>query len=321
MRLRVTNSSRPRQGPGPAERAPFVAGSEELIVCADGYQLAARSFSPSPELDHGTIVVIAPATGAKASYYWRYGAYLASAGFRAVVADYRGIGRSAPQGSPRALRDLPVRWHHWGTLDLDAVIGWAQQRAGTGGRLVVVGHSFGGLAACLAPRAAAVSRLLMVGSQHAHWPDYAPNQRLRMLWRWHVVMPALTAVLGYFPGRRLGWLEDLPRGVAFDWAHGHRDFGRTIGQADRDVLERCARLTFDLLAVAAADDPFATQAAMDRTLSYLPAAKKQRCLIDPAAVGTDQIGHLGLFHDRFRDTLWPLSAQWLRGRSPICPAT
>jgi hypothetical protein len=48
----------------------------------------------------------------------------------------------------------------------------------------------------------------------------------------------------------------------------------------------------------------------------LPAAKKERCLIDPAAVGVDRIGHLGLFHDRFRDTLWPLSGQWLRGRSP-----
>jgi predicted alpha/beta hydrolase len=301
-------------------RAITVAGSDELIVCADGYRLAARSFDPAPELDDGTTVVIAPATGAKASYYWRYGAYLASAGFRAVVADYRGVGGSAPRGSPRALRDLPVRWHHWGTLDLDAVIGWAQQRTAGEGRLVVVGHSFGGLAACLAPRAAAVSRLLMVGSQHAHWPDYARDQRLRMLWRWHVVMPAVAALVGYFPGRRLGWLEDIPRGVALDWARGHRDLGRTIGRADRDVLARCARLSLEVLAVAATDDPFATRAAMDRALSYLPAARKQCCLIDPAAVGADRIGHLGPFHDRFRDTLWPLSAQWLRGGSASCPA-
>lgn len=302
------------------QRTVTVAGSDELIVCADGYRLSARSFAPAPEMDDGMIAVIAPATGAKASYYWRYGAYLASARFRAVVADYRGAGRSAPPGSPRALRHLPVRWHHWGTLDLDAVIGWALRQAGAEGRLVVVGHSFGGLAACLAPAAGAVSRLLMVGSQHAHWPDYAPDQRLRMLWRWHLVMPAMATVVGYFPGQRLGWLEDLPRGVALDWARGHRDLGRTIGRADRNVLERSARLAFDVLAVAATDDPFATQVAMDRALSYLPAANKERCLIDPAAVGVDRIGHLGLFHDQFRDTLWPLSAQWLRGHSPTCPA-
>jgi predicted alpha/beta hydrolase len=89
----------------------------------------------------------------------------------------------------------------------------------------------------------------------------------------------------------------------------------TIGRADREAIGRCARLSFDVLAVAAADDPFATKAAMDRALSYLPAARTERCLIDPAALGVDRIGHLGLFHDRFRDTLWPLSARWLRGAS------
>ncbi len=33
-------------------------------------------------------------------------------------------------------------------------------------------------------------------------------------------MPVLAAGLGYFPGRRLGCLENIPRGVALDWARG-----------------------------------------------------------------------------------------------------
>ncbi len=293
-----------------AEVAPL--GIDVEIPCRDGYRLTARHFAPSPHLDCGTTAIIAPATGAKASYYWRYAAYLASVGIHAVVADYRGVGRSAPPGSPAALRDLDVRWHHWGTLDLDAVIGWAQQNKSLDERIVVVGHSFGGLAACLAPRASVISRLLMVGAQHAHWPDYARKRRLQMVWRWHLAMPAITAAYGYFPGHRLGWLEDLPRGVAFDWAKGYRDFARTIGPRDRDVLARCAELTFEVLAVAPTDDEFATVTAVRRALAYLPATRARSCFIDPATVGTHRIGHLGLFHDRFRDSLWPRSAEWLR---------
>jgi predicted alpha/beta hydrolase len=163
----------------------------------------------------------------------------------------------------------------------------------------------------MSSRATSMARLLMVGAQHAHWPDYASRHRLGMVWRWHLVMPAVTALQGYFPGRRLGWVEDLPRGVAFDWARGARDFTRTIGDADPGALARAATLTLDVLAVAAADDPFATPRATARTLSYLPRARVEQRVIDPAAAGTGPIGHLGLFHDRFRDTLWPRSAAWL----------
>jgi hypothetical protein len=31
-------------------------------------------------------------------------------------------------------------------------------------------------------------------------------------------MPLLTRVFGYFPGKRLGWLEDTPAGVVHDWS-------------------------------------------------------------------------------------------------------
>lgn len=279
------------------------------VVCADGYQLTARVFQPEPSRDNRRTAIITAATGARASYYWRYAAFLASQGFRAVVADYRGIGRSAPEGG---LRGMAARWHEWGTLDADALIGWALAD-GPDRELVAVGHSFGGLAVCLAPRAHAVSRLLTVGAQHAHWPDYARRARAGMVWRWHLVMPVLSVLLGYFPGRRLGWMEDVPRGVALDWARGRKDFARTIGSGGKEVSARMAQLDLNVRAVAATDDPFATEAATERLLSYLPLVTVERYPITPADVGVDEIGHLGLFHDRFRDTLWPKSVVWLRG--------
>lgn len=172
---------------------------------------------------------------------------------------------------------------------MDAVIGWLRQLSDAPDRLVIVGHSFGGIAAFLAPQALFADRLLLVGAQHAHWPDYAAAARPRMLWRWHLIMPILTAARGYFPGRRLGWLEDLPAGVAMDWERGRADLPRTIGAADPAILFHASQLTASVLAVAAMDDPFATDTATSRTLAYLPGANVQRCVIDPADEGVEPL--------------------------------
>lgn len=288
------------------------AGTDVEIACAGEGTVHAQVFEPAGR-PVGT-VIIAPATGVRASYYGRYGAFLAENGLRAITFDYRGVGRSSPTRSAD-LRRVRVRWHEWGTQDLDAVIRWATRRHDAPQRLAVVGHSFGGVAAFLAPSAHVVDRMLLVGAQHAHWRDYAPGQRWTMLWRWHVVMPVATGICGYFPGKSLGWLENLPRGVAFDWARGRARFAQTIGHGEA-VLARAARLTCPVLAVTTTDDPFATRRATDRTLAYLPGVRARRCVIDPREVGVEHIGHVGLFHDRFRDSLWPASLRWLTGHDP-----
>ena len=42
--------------------------------------------------------------------------------------------------------------------------------------------------------------------------------------RWHPVMPLITSVCGYFPGQRLGRLEDTPKDVVWDWVRSTRGF-------------------------------------------------------------------------------------------------
>lgn len=76
----------------------------------------------------------------------------------------------------------------------------------------VVAHSIGGVLVGLAPSNHLIDRVFTMGAQFAHWRDYASHKRLGMLIKWHAVMPAFTAILGYFPGGMLGWMEDTPRG-------------------------------------------------------------------------------------------------------------
>lgn len=272
--------------------------------CADGVLLAGHLWQGGGSRG---LVIVNAATGVLARYYHRYAAFLASSGFDAITYDYRGIGGSRP---PR-LKRCRYRWRDWGTQDFAAVLDAAEERA-SGRPVMVVGHSIGGFLPGLAPRLDRCSAILTVGAQYAYWRDYAPPARLRHIVKWHVAMPALTAMLDYFPGRRLGWLEDLPSGVAYEWAFRCARVERSFPVDERaDVLRRLAAYRGPLLAVTASDDPYGTPAAIERTLAYYTGASKARLILSPDDLGVERIGHFDLFHSRHRDGFWRATAGWL----------
>ncbi|WP_231848914.1 alpha/beta hydrolase family protein [Paramagnetospirillum magneticum] len=285
------------------------------LLCRDGYELLGHFWRPEGAVDAGT-VIINPATGVLARYYHRYARFLAEQGFAVLTYDYRGIGLSRPG----RIQGAGIRWRDWGELDFDAAIAWAQRRR-PDGMLAVVGHSIGGFLPGFAPGAARIDRLLTVGAQYAYWRDYAADRRLRLMLKWHVAMPVLTALLGYFPGRRLGWLEDLPAGVAHEWSFRREKMEVSYPQHERPlILDRFAAVRAQILAVGMADDEFGTPRAILRGLSYYRNSERQRVSLAPADLGFADVGHFGLFHARHRDGFWRQSCAWLRdGLSPWPP--
>lgn len=277
------------------------------IPCADGVMLGGHFRKAAGGQNHGAVIVN-PATGVLARYYSRYAAFLATHGFDVWTYDYRGIGESRPAD----LRGCGYRWRDWGELDFDAVLRMAKARAGKT-PLLVVGHSIGGFLPGLAESAPAIDRMLTVGAQYAYWPDYAPNRRVGLFLKWHVAMPLLTALWGYFPGKRLGWLEDLPAGVANEWSfrRSRMELGhpRTKRQ---DVLGRLAAVAAPILAVTVSDDEFATPRAVRRALDYYRGAPRSEAMLTPSDLGLDAIGHFGLFHDRHASGFWLDTLAWLR---------
>jgi predicted alpha/beta hydrolase len=278
------------------------------ITCRDGVALGAHLWTASGRHPaHGTVIVN-PATGVLARYYHPYARFLAAHGFDVLTYDYRGIGLSRPA----RLRGCGYRWRDWGELDFDAVLRFARERA-PDAPLLVVGHSIGGYLPGLSENAPAIRRMLTVGAQYAWWRDYHPRSRARLFLKWHVAMPALTALVGYFPGRRLGWLEDLPAGVANEWSFRRARMELTHPIEERDeVLRRFAAVTAPILAVVVADDDLGTPAAIRRTLGYYRGAAKTEVLIEPRDLGYDSIGHFSLFHARHAAHFWPETLLWLR---------
>ncbi len=38
-----------------------------------------------------------------------------------------------------------------------------------------------------------------------------------MWFNWHLFIPPITKLLGYFPGQKLAAMENLPAGVSLEW--------------------------------------------------------------------------------------------------------
>ncbi|MBB5372452.1 alpha/beta hydrolase family protein [Acidocella aromatica] len=259
--------------------------------------------------DRAGIAVINPATGVLARYYHRYAAYLAANGFDVLTYDYRGIGASRPE----SLRGCRYRWQDWGTQDFDAALRYAAAEA-PGARLLVVGHSIGGYLPGLSPHARQITRLLTVGGQYGYWRDYDRAKRAGLFFKWNIAMPALTALYGYFPGKRLGWLEDLPAGVVSEWSFRRARMELAHRPEERaEILARFAAVTAPILAVTLTDDEFATPRAIARTLRYYRNAAREAVRLRPDDLGHENIGHFGLFHARHAADFWPATLAWLSG--------
>ncbi|MGC5700061.1 alpha/beta fold hydrolase [Pseudomonas sp. NFXW11] len=287
--------------------APGEAFSEPA---ADGFTLGGFSWSHARPDPTRAVVIINAATSVRCRYYARFAEYLFANGFDVMTYDYRGIGESRPA----SLKGFKASWSDWGALDFEAMLQRAQ-REFPGQPVDVVGHSFGGCALGLGASAGVIRRAATMGAQFAYWRDYSREQRWRMLGKWHLAMPLLTRLYGYFPGKRLGWMEDTPAGVVNDWSLPHPRFeGRPSGRrlAANRQGQPFARVSAQILAISLSDDPFGTVPAIERLLGYFSHSTPTHLRISPQDIGETEVGHFAFFHSRFQSRLWPIILGWLQ---------
>ena len=118
-----------------------------------------------------------------------------------------------------------------------------------------------------------------------------------------MVVPRAARVHGYFPGRNLGLLGDMPETVARDIARACRSRGAFLPQ-DQDWGGT-------LFATAFSDDDIAPPAAVADLHGGFPRAALHLGQFTPAAIGMTQVGHYGAFLPSARE-YWVKVAEWLR---------
>ena len=275
------------------------------IRALDGYELGAVLYALRSGAEPQRAAVLHGGAGIPAQRYLHFARFLARSGVPVLTYDYRGIGLSRPgalQGFQSVIED-------WAEYDCSAAIGWLRERFPRA-ELVGIAHSVGALLFGGAHNAAEQARLILVGAHTGYYGDYHPLYRLPMAALWHGVMPVLTRLVGYFPARRLGLGEDIPAGIALQWASRRSSDVRPAGASPADervrrLLDRCAALERPALVLRFSDDAFATAAGMRRLLAYYPRLSPQYVLFTPADAGTRKIGHFGFFGRSAGLALWP----------------
>lgn len=255
-------------------------------------------------------VVVAGATGVKRQFYAPLARFLVAQGLSVLTFDYRGIGGSAPE----RLKGFQARMEDWGTHDLDAALAWVVDVARPR-RLLVVGHSVGGQLLGLAEHADLVDAAAFVGSQSGYWLHWPLGTRLGIGLLWFGLIPGLSPLLGKFPSSKLGLGEDLPRGVAEQWARWGRDPDYLL-RGDTVRRDQYANLRMPILMASIDGDFYAPHAAVDALASFYAGAQVTRWRLPK----TPSTGHFTVFKPGDA-AVWGRLASWLEDPARPTQAT
>jgi predicted alpha/beta hydrolase len=274
------------------------------IVAADGYAVECSLYEPFDRRAPTAVVVINSGAGIPRTLYESFASWLADCGMTTITYDYRGIGGSRG----RSIRGLEASIRDWGSKDCAAIFAWMQRRF-PDAVVHVVAHSIGGVVTGFVSNPPQIGRMVLVSPHIGYWGDYARAARRRMFVLWHVLMPAVTRMAGYFPGRTFGLPEDLPLGVAMEWGRRRLLPGRL---APGSPAELVPRVEASVLTIRPSDDPFATESALHRVQAFLARCRFCDFPLD-AATGGRPLGHLGFFSKSSREGPWQVARGWLAG--------
>jgi predicted alpha/beta hydrolase len=252
-------------------------------------------------------VLIGGAMGVRQDYYQPFAQWLASQGYAVLSFDYRGMGDSR-HGS---LRGFEADIHTWAEHDAAAALATLDGLVPASTPIHWLGHSLGGQIFGLVPNRGRVSRMVTVACGSGYWRENTASARRLVWWLWWVVVPLALPVFGYFPGRRLRKIGDLPLNVMAQWRRWclHRDY--LLGEGGEARRERYAGITTPILSLSFTDDEFMSLRNTESIHGFYAAAPKRMDRIAPADLGVRRIGHFGFFRKPFESTLWPRVAGWL----------
>jgi predicted alpha/beta hydrolase len=271
----------------------------------DGYELGALFHPAQRPRPPQRAAVLHGGVGIPAARYRHFARFLSEWGISVLAYDYRGIGMSRP----RSLRGFRATTADLVQYDGAAAIAWLRERF-PHHEMIGISHSIGALPACAAPNAGSQDRLILICAHTGYYGDYRSVYRLPMALLWHAFMPLVTGTLGYFPARSLGLGEDIPAGIALEWARRRSPDLRGAGlpgehQRICSLLDGAATLQRSTLALTISDDAFASVAGLSRLLSYFPRLDVRKIVVKPAETGMSRLGHLGFFRREAAGVLWP----------------
>jgi predicted alpha/beta hydrolase len=279
------------------------------LIASDGMCLSATRFAPMGEAK--AAIVLPAAMGVKQDFYEPFAQFLAEQGMAVLTFDYRGMGRSVPQAFRRSLRGFEADLFDWAERDYNAALhevkAWQPEVP-----LFVIGHSLGGQLPGLLPDNHLIDGIVTVAAGSGYWRDNVPQLKRFAWFLWYVAVPVYTRLFGYFPGKKMRKVGDLPKGVIFQWAQWCRSPHYVVDAKGEPIRAGYEKLRIPILSLSFTDDELMSRRNIDSLHDFYRNATVELRYIEPRHAGVERVGHFGFFRPQFRETLWREVLQWLQ---------
>jgi predicted alpha/beta hydrolase len=279
--------------------------SHEILKMDDGFGISINLFEPtSPR----AVIMIGSALGVGQYYYFNIAKFLAQKGYLVVTHDYRGTGKSATVAPKKGFDAGFVRIGK----DFGNLIEWIKHQFQEL-PIFILGHSLGGIIPMFNESVIDYKSAFLVGAQTAYYKDFGVSiiSKFQTILLWHFLLPLMSRIYGYFPGRKLKFkMEDIPHKLLDDVQQRRRfceatDFLKSIGVRSHHLKLRCP-----VYSLTSSDDAICTPKAMQRLLNDFIHAPIKTEVVKAKQLNISKIGHAGFFNKKCEESLWFKVSDW-----------
>ena len=209
------------------------------------------------------VIAIFPAMGVRASYYQSLAEELSNNNFTAITIDLRGNGHS----SIRPSRKVNFGYHEMIEYDYPMVVEYIKKHY-PNQAIYLLGHSLGGQLASLytSKNPNEIQGLILIACCSVYYKGWFGMQRVQTLLATQA-FNLIGNVLGYFPGRKIGFGELEAQGVMNDWAKQARTGKYVLANSNFDFEKALKQVELPVLAISFEGDNLAPKQAVDNLLT------------------------------------------------------
>lgn len=258
-----------------------------------------------PEGNPIKALLISSATAVHQRYYKNFAAYFAKNKFAVYTFDYSGFGASGNSGDYLKSHKHGVKG--WGATDQAAMVKLIQENH-PNLKIVLVSHSIGGQIVGFNPLNTVFEKAVMAASQSGYWKIYSKWNQIRLWLFWYFFIPVFTPIFGYYPGKLIGIVDNLPKSMVLEWRRWgvKKEYFMHYYNAEEYHFDK---LKAQLRMYSFTNDSFASEKGVDWLAHQYKNAPIERIYFDKSSNGK-RPGHFGFFKKEFESEFWKPTLEW-----------
>jgi predicted alpha/beta hydrolase len=297
----------------PASLIPSASNAAASIIVPVVSRDGARSeliFAQSADYPRHVLYWL-PAMGVPAKHYLPLAEAFAAHGIAVALHEWRGIGSSDRRAGRRC------DWGYRELLEADVPTGVAETRARwPGAKLWLGGHSLGGQLSCLyaSLHPNEFAGMALIASGAPYWRRFPGHASILLA---YLLASPLARLMGYLPGRSIGFAGNEARGVIADWSRSGRTGRYAVKGMSADFAQRLAELQLPVMALRLSDDWMVPPESLEWLLDRMPEAPSQVELVTSEQLAGQRADHFTWM--KVPDSLATQVAQWMDRSAVIRP--